>query len=131
MSVTLAEAEQIIQVGKAKAQEMGIRVSIAVLDPRGDLVAQVRMDGARWFTTEVSRGKAFASASFGRPSGELEERADRPVFRSIVLMQGGHLVPSQGAVPIRRGEEVVGAVGVSGGTGQQDEEIAQAGIDAL
>lgn len=94
-------------------------------------MALVRMDGARWFTADVSRGKAMASALFGRPSGEMAERADSPVFRSLVQMHGGHLIPGQGAVPIRHGEEVVGAVGVSGGTGQQDEEVARTGVSAL
>ncbi|MFQ5860111.1 MAG: heme-binding protein [Dehalococcoidia bacterium] len=131
MTITLAEAEKLLQAAKAKAREMGIPVSIAVVDPRGDLVAVARQDGARWTTPEIARGKAVASATFGVPSGELAERANSPVMRSVMLMQGGRFIPHQGALPIKRSNQVIGAVGVSGGTSQQDEEVAQAGIDAL
>ncbi len=131
MAITLAQAERIIRAGKAKAKELNIKVSISVVDPRGDLVAMVRNDGARWTTGDVSRGKAFASATFGVPSGEMAQRADSPVFRSLVAMQGGHIIPGQGALPVTKGGQVIGAVGVSGGTAQQDEDVARAGISSL
>lgn len=131
MSVTITEAERVLQAAKAKAQEQGTKMSIAVVDARGDPVAALRMDGARYLTFDVARGKAFAAAVFGQPSGELTARADNPVFRSVVLMEGGRLVMGQGAVPLRRGNEVIGAVGASGGTGQEDEDVAKAGAAKL
>jgi glc operon protein GlcG len=131
MAMTLAEAERILQAAKKKAQDMGVKVAISVVDPRGDLVAMVRLDGALWRTAPVSRGKAFASVAFGAPSGELTARADNPVMRSLILMEGGNIIPQQGAVPIKRGDELLGAIGVSGATSQEDEDIARAGIAAL
>lgn len=131
MPITLTQAERALQAAKTKAAQLGIRVSIAVVDARGDLLTMARLDGARWYTTDVCRGKAFASATFGQPSGELAARADSPVFRSLVTMQGGRIIPAKGALPIRQGEELVGAIGVSGGTADQDEEVAQAGVNTL
>jgi glc operon protein GlcG len=131
MAMTLAEAERILQAAKKKAQDMGVKVAISIVDPRGDLVAMVRLDGALWRTAPVSRGKAFASVAFGAPSGELTARADNPVMRSLILMEGGNIIPQQGAVPIRRGNELLGAIGVSGATSQEDEDIARAGTAAL
>lgn len=131
MSITLAEAEKIVQAGKEEARRLGLAVSIAVVDERGDFKAAIRMDGIGWFTADVCRGKAYASANFRVPSGELTERANMPVFQSLVAMHGGHLVLGQGAVPVKRGEEVIGAVGVSGATAQEDEDIANVAANAI
>lgn len=131
MAVTLAEAEQILQAAKAKATEMGVIVAIAVVDPRGDLVAMVRMDGALWRTAPVARGKAFASVAYGVPSADLMDRADTPVMRALITMEQGDIIPQQGALPIKRGDTVIGAVGVSGAAAHEDEDIARAGIAAL
>ncbi len=131
MSINLEEAEKVVAAGKAEAERMGLAVSVTVVDARGDFKAGIRMDGVGWFTSDVSRAKAFASANFGVPSGDLTDRADIPVFRSLVVMQGGHLVLGQGAVPLMRGDQVVGAVGVSGATAQQDEDIAKAAAKAV
>lgn len=79
-------------------------------------------------------GKAIASAAFGRASSELQQRADSPIIRGIVVADGGHMIPSQGAVPIVRPgrvEVVEGACGVGGGTSQEDEDYARAGVARL
>ncbi len=131
MSITLAEAERVIQACKAKAREMNIKVSISVVDTRGDLIAMVRHEGARWITIGVSHGKAVASATYQVPSAQMTERAANPVMQSLMAMQGGHIVFGQGALPILKGDEVIGAVGVSGGTPQQDEDVARAGVNTL
>lgn len=131
MPITTAEAERILQAAKKKALDMGLKVGISVVDPRGDLVAMLRLDGALWRTAPVSRGKAFASVAFGVPSGELTARADNPVMRSLMLMEDGNIIPQQGAVPIMRGNELLGAIGVSGARSDEDEEIARAGLQAL
>lgn len=131
MSLTISQTEPMIQAAKAKALELGANVSIAVVDGRGDLLAMLRLDSARWYTADVCRGKAFASATWGRPSEDLQERADHPVFRSVSMMQGGRIIPAKGALPISQDNQVVGAIGVSGGTPDQDVEIAQAGLDTL
>ena len=129
--LTLGEAEKILAAAKAKVLEMGAPMGVSVVDPRGDLIAMFRVDGARWRTAPVSRGKAAASAAFGRPSGELTESAQAPVFRALMAMEGGHMIPGQGAVPVYRNGELIGAVGGSGGTAQQDEDASRAGVAAL
>ena len=88
MSLTTAEAEKILQAAKAKATEMGLRVSIAIVDTRGELMAMVRLDGARWPTARVCQGKAYASATYGVPSADLAQRADGPIFRNMMIQEG-------------------------------------------
>lgn len=131
MAITLKDAEAAIQAARAKAEALGIKVSISVVDERGDLVAFARMDGGRFLTADVSRGKAMASAWFSRASGEMAAMASSPVFQSINQLNGGRLVFGQGAVPITRGGQTAGAIGVSGGTAAQDEECASAGRAAV
>ena len=131
MALTLAEANQVVHGAVEKARAMNIRISVAVCDAGGRLVAFNRMDGAIWGSVYGSQGKAIASAAFARPSGELAERADTPIIRGIVAGEGGHMIPSQGAVPIIRNGVVEGACGVGGGTAQQDEDCARAGVAKL
>ena len=131
MSLTLAEAERAIQAAKAEAERLGVKVSVFVSDKRGDLMAAIRMDGVPWYTTLVSRGKAIASSMFGRNSGEMTERASNPVLQSLVAMHAGTIVLGQGGVPIKRGDEVIGGVGASGASAQEDEDISAAGAKAV
>jgi glc operon protein GlcG len=131
MALTLVEIERMLQAAKKKALDMGVIVGISIVDARGDLLAALRLDGALWRTMPVSRGKAYASVAFGAPSAELTERADNPVMRALMLMEEGQIIPQQGAVPIKRGSELLGAIGVSGARSEEDEEIARAGVSAL
>jgi uncharacterized protein GlcG (DUF336 family) len=122
----------VIEAAEESAERLGVKVSVSVVDARGDLIASVRMDGAPFFTSDVSRGKATASAVFGQPSAALADHAGSPVFTSLNIMLQGRLVLTQGAVVVIKGGDVVeGAVGVSGGTAQQDEDIANAGLQVL
>jgi glc operon protein GlcG len=127
MALTLDDANRIIAGAIAKARELNIRISVAVCDAGGRLVAFQRMDNAIWASAYGSQGKAIASAAFGRPSGELTERAEHPTPRGIAAASGGHMIMGQGAVPILRNGVVEGACGVGGGTAQQDEDCARAG----
>ena len=131
MSLTLAEANQVVQGALDKAKELNIKISVAVCDAGGRLVAFNRMDGAIWAGAYGSQGKAIASVAFGRASGELQERAGSPIVQGIAAAEGGHMIPSQGAVPIIRNGVIAGACGVGGGTAQQDEECARAGVAKL
>jgi uncharacterized protein GlcG (DUF336 family) len=131
MALTLAEANQIVQGAITRAKEMNIRISAAVCDAGGRLMAFNRMDGAIWGSVYGSQGKAIASVAFGRASGELAERAGSPIIQGIAAAEGGHMIPSQGAVPIIRHGVVEGACGVGGGTAQQDEDCARAGVEKL
>ena len=129
MAITLAEANRMVQAAVAKADELNVKVSIAVCDAGGNLLAFNRMQGASAVSATVAQGKAAASAGFGRASGTLQ--ADSPVIQSVIATMGGRMLPAQGAVPVLKDGEVVGAIGGSGATSQQDEECAQAGSAAL
>ncbi|MBC8239635.1 MAG: heme-binding protein [Alphaproteobacteria bacterium] len=131
MALTLEEANRIARGALAKAGELNIKINVAVCDVGGRLLVFQRMDNAMWAGAYGSQGKAIASASFGRPSGELAERADHPTFRGIVAAEGGHMIMGQGAVPVIRDGVLEGACGVGGGTGQQDEDCARAGVEGL
>ena len=129
MGLTLAEANRVAQTAIAKAEELNIKINVAVCDSGGRLVAFGRMDGAIWAGSYGSQGKAVASAAFGRPSGNINADAATP--RGIVTAEGGHMICGQGGVPIVRGGAVEGACGVGGGTAEQDEVCAQAGADTV
>ena len=127
MALPLADANRVVQGALDKAKEMNIRISVAGCDAGGRLIAFNRMDGAIWASVYGSQGKAIASAGFARPSGELAERAGSPIIQGIAAAEGGHMIASQGAVPIIKNGVVEGACGVGGGTAQQDEDCARAG----
>jgi glc operon protein GlcG len=131
MTLTLDEANRVLRAAVRKAEELGIKVSVAVCDAGGRLVALQRMDGAIWASAYGCQGKAVASAAFGRPSGEMAARADQPTPRGIAAAAGGEMIMGQGAVPIIRNGVIEGACGVGGGTSQQDEDCARAGVEQL
>jgi uncharacterized protein GlcG (DUF336 family) len=128
----LDEAMRMISASVQKAEELGIRVCISILDPRGDIIAVTRMDGALWRTVPISQGKAEASAAWDMPSGDLKDRWDQPVVRALSMMENGRLIPWQGALPIRREDgTLVGAIGVSGAKPDQDELVAKSAIEII
>ena len=129
--ITLAEALHVCEAAIAKAQQTGIKIAVSVVDSATHLVTTQKMDGTLVLAVEGSRGKAVASVIFGQPSGELEERAQRPTFRALEIQMGGRVIMGQGAVPIIRDGDTIGACGVGGGTPQEDEECARAGIAAI
>ena len=129
-SLTLAEAQQIIDGATKKLEEVGVPMCVAVVDPRGDLIAMIRQDGTPWRSTLICQGKAVASAAWLRSSGELTDNAQSPVSRGLMAMLDGRMIPGQGALPVFRNGEMLGAVGASGGASQQDEDVARAGIES-
>ncbi len=131
MPLTLQEANRVAAAAIAHADSLGIHVCVAVADAGGRLIAFQRMDGAIWAAVYGSQGKAAASAAFGRPSGDLTERADHPTFRGIVAADGGRMILGKGGMPILREGRVVGACGVGGGTGEEDEDCARAGAACI
>src|ERR1700704_2148545 len=128
MGLTLEEANRIIDGALAKARELNIRISVAVCDAGGRLVAFQRMTNAIWASAYGSQGKAIASAAFGRPRGGPAVPAHQPTPAGIAAAEGGHMIMGQGAVPIIRNGVVEGACGVGGGSAQQDEDCAAAGV---
>lgn len=131
MTLKLDEANRIMAAAMARARDLNIKVTVAVCDAGGRLIALNRMDGAIWASVLGSQGKAITSAAFNRPSGELAARGDHPGIRGIFAAEGGHMIPLQGAVPIVRDGELIGACGVGGGTSEEDEDCARAGVATL
>ena len=133
MSITQEEAHAVVGAAVVKAQELGVRMAISVVDDHGELVASSRMDGMKFgFAMDLSRGKAMATVLWGgRPSGDLAERAALPVFQGVKELYNGKVIYAQGAVPIKKGDEVIGAVGCGGAAPAQDEECAVAGAAAV
>ncbi|MEE8147933.1 MAG: heme-binding protein, partial [Longimicrobiales bacterium] len=98
---------------------------------RGDLIALARMDGARFFTTDVARGKARMSALFRQPSGDLADFGNSPAFQSFNETLSGPLYPFQGALPIMRDGETIGAMGCSGAASQLDEDAVRSALSVF
>lgn len=132
MSLTLDRAQLLVRHTLAAASSRGLSVSVAVVDQGGYLVAAARMDNAPIFTPDVAQGKAVAAAAFRQSSAALGERwaPGTPIPLALSIRTGGRFITQQGALPIRDGEVVVGAIGVSGATSQEDEELAQAALSA-
>ena len=134
MSLTLAQANQIISAALARSREAGYRpMGIAVLDEGGALKAFAREDGASMFRFEVARGKAWGAVGMGISSRALAERAkgNPNFFVALAATAEGKFLPQTGAVVIKDAAgNVIGAVGASGGTGDEDEAICIAGVTA-
>jgi len=125
----MATARALIEGGLAKARELGVNVSIAVLDSGGHLVAYQRMDGAPPFTADVSQSKAYGVIFMRRTSAELRDMANtRPQFFDAVKSLGRRtVIPLPGGIPLPQG----GGIGVSGAADpNQDVEVAEAAISA-
>ncbi|MGH6692664.1 MAG: GlcG/HbpS family heme-binding protein [Gammaproteobacteria bacterium] len=132
MALTRARARESVERGVAKAQALGFKVAIAVVDEAGHLVVCDRMDGALWVTPEIARAKANAAAAFHATTLDLEERfAKRPLFAGNVATLGDYqFVFGKGAVPLVEDGRIVGAVGVSGAVpADNDHTIADAAAD--
>lgn len=131
-SVSLEDARRIIAAGEAKAGEIGQPSNIAVVDVGGNLVAHVRMDGAWIGSVDISINKAFTSRAFDITTADLGANAGPGAqFFGINASNHGRVMIFAGGVPLRVGDRVVGAVGVSGGSGEQDQTVAEAAAAAL
>ncbi|MEY4316855.1 MAG: hypothetical protein RI902_663 [Pseudomonadota bacterium] len=133
--LTLAQAQAIITAALARSKAEGFKpMGIAVLDAAGHLKAFAREDGASMFRFEVAQAKAWGAVGMGASSRQLAQRAkDNPnFFVSLSATSGGKFLPQPGAVLILSNDgQVLGAVGASGGTGDEDELICAAGVEAV
>jgi glc operon protein GlcG len=120
-------AEAVIRAAEARAAESGARVVIAVVDPFGELVALRRTAGAQVASSRVAVDKARTAAIFIRPSREIEEQVSGGRLGALALHGAAALT---GGIPLKLGDEVVGAIGTSGETPDEDEAISLAGADA-
>ena len=132
--LTLAQANQIIAAAQAKSKDAGYKpMGIAVLDAAGHLKAFASEDGASMFRFDIARAKAWGAVGMGVSSRVLAERAkgNPNFFVSLAATAEGKFLPQTGAVVIKDAQgKVMGAVGASGGTGDEDEAICIAGVQA-
>src|SRR5215472_425722 len=132
--LTLAQANKIIETSFAKAHEMKVRpLAVAVLDDAGHVKSLQREDGASMFRCDVAVGKAWASVGMGVASRTLLERAKQNphFFGALSATAQGKFLPQTGAVVIKdKDGNVLGAAGASGGTGDEDEAVCIAGVEA-
>lgn len=134
MTITLSQARQVVDASLAKGRELGLKpLSVVVLDTRGSLVAALSEDGSAQLRPKVAHGKANAAIGLGMGTRALMDRAEQQAYfvQAVNGVLGGDMVPVPGGVLIRTAEgELVGAVGISGDTSDNDEAAALAGIAA-
>src|SRR3954454_2817380 len=125
--ITLERAQALIQAGIEEAERQGLTLAFAVVDAGGHLVALQRMDGTPWIAPEVALGKAWTAAAYGVPSAAQGEKMKElhAFSAAISAATGGRFTPQIGGLPVTHRDTGVGAVGASGGTGQQDEDCVR------
>ncbi|MEU0114413.1 heme-binding protein [Streptomyces bobili] len=127
-SLTLAAAEEIIEAAHRRAQALGKAVSVAVVDAGGFPVAIRRSDGARPLTPDIARAKAYTAAVMQRPGRMLKKwQESQPVFFAQLSQLPGAAMPilaTEGSVTIQRDGEIIGGLGIAGGTADEDQAIA-------
>ena len=130
--LTLEDAKRVISAAEEKAEEIGQPMDIAVVDAGGNLKAHVRMDGAFIGSINISINKAYTAIAFETETKDLVSltQSGQPLF-GLSDAAGGRIVIFAGGIPLRRDGEIVGAVGVSTGTVEQDQEVAEAGAAAF
>src|ERR671932_1047051 len=131
-TITLEEARGVITTAEEKAREIGQPMDIAVVDAGSNLKAHVRMDGAFIGSISISINKAYTAIAFQTETKDLVDQTQpgQPIF-GLSDAHGGNLVIFPGGIPLRRDGEIVGAIGVSTGTVEQDHEVAEAGAAAV
>ena len=126
--VTLADARRVIAAAEKKAQEIHQPMNIAVVDEGGNLITHVRMDGAWIGSIDISINKAFTSRAFDITTKDLAQHSQSGgQFFGIHVSNHGRIMIFAGGIPLKRDGKVVGAIGVSGGSGEQDHAVAEAG----
>ena len=129
---TLEDARRVIAAAEKKAAEIGQPMNIAVADAGGNLVAHVRMDNAWLGSVDISIKKAFTARAFDIATKDLAEHAQpNGQFYGIHASNDGKIMIFAGGIPLKKDGKVVGAIGVSGGSGEQDQAVAEAGSKAF
>ena len=131
-TITLEDARRVIAAAESKAGEIGQPMDIAVVDAGGNLKSHVRMDGANIGSITISINKAYTAIAFQGETADLQPmtRPDGPIY-GLSDAHGGRLVVFPGGIPLVRDGSIVGAIGVSTGTIEQDQQVAEAGAAAF
>lgn len=132
MPISLQQAQQVIEAAKHKATQIGTPMNIAIVDAGANLTAFVRMDGAWLGSVDIAQRKARTARYFDMPSGELGKLSQPGGSLYNIEHSNGGLITFPGGIPLEDAQgQIIGAIGVSGGTVDQDQAVAQAGVDAL
>lgn len=130
--INLKDARKIIAAAESKAAEIGQPMNIAVADAGGNLIAHVRMDGAWLGSIDISIKKAYTSRAFDISTKDLAEHSQSGgQFFGIHASNEGRIMIFAGGIPLKHDGKIVGAIGVSGGSGEQDHAVAEAGATAF
>lgn len=130
--ITLADARKIIAAAEKKAEQIGQPMNIAVADAGGNLVSHVRMDGAWLGSIDISIKKAYTSRAFDISTKDLASHSQSGgQFFGINASNDGRIMIFAGGIPLKKNGKVVGAIGISGGSGEQDHAVAEAGTAAF
>src|SRR5271165_3275528 len=130
--VTLEEARRVIEAAERTASEIGQPMNIAVVDEGGNIVSHARMDGAWIGSIDISRKKAYTARAFDISTKDLATHSQSGgQFFGIHASNDGRIMIFAGGIPLKKDGKVVGAIGVSGGSGDQDHAVAEAGAAAF
>jgi uncharacterized protein GlcG (DUF336 family) len=131
-ALTVADARTITAAAEKRAVEIGQPMNIAVVDGGGNLISHVRMDGALLGSIDVFINKVFTARAFNMQTKDLADNSQPGgQFYGIHVSNQGRIMIFAGGVPVSRDGEIVGAIGVSSGSGEQDQTVAEAGAAAL
>ena len=130
-TITIEAAKAMIEASEAKAREVGVPMCTAIADPDGNLKAFSRMDGAALLSIKIAQDKAYTAISFGLSTKDWWQfiKDDGPLLHGITHAE--RVVIYEGGIPIQKDGQIVGGIGVSGGYYTQDQECAEAGIEAF
>lgn len=133
MRIGLSQANAAVQAAQAHAESIGVRITVAVLDEGGHVLALSRMDGAFPASVQVAEAKALGAVMLHRNGDSLAGlNQERPAFfQAVDRLLRLPIIPGLGSVLVREGHTVLGAIGVSGARPEQDLECAEAGLAAL
>jgi glc operon protein GlcG len=132
IEMTLEIAQRAAKAALDKATEMNKFMSVSVVDESGRLVLTLKGDAAGFLTTETSRAKAVAAASFKRATMDMVElQKTNPFWNHVPVISRGEALPTGGAVPVMMNGRVIGGIGLGGGTPEEDHVCAMAGAAAV
>jgi len=130
--ITLEKAYKVLMAARQKAEEIGVLMNIAIVDEGNNLLVFARMPGAWLGSIDIAQGKAYSARAFDMPTKELG-KASQPgeSLFGIHASNQGKIIIFAGGIPLQENGKVVGAIGVSGGSVEQDQEVAEAGVAAF
>lgn len=134
--ITLDDALPILAAARAKAEEIGVKQTLCVVDESGNVIALHRLPGARLTGVDISIAKAFTAAGHERATHKFNEAPNGPALPGNEAFGISHMLPGKfaifvGGFPLEYGGQIVGGIGVSGGNGEQDKAVGAAAIEAF